>query len=309
MKFSLIFFILSCSILALTIVNLSIGPNINGKNDDWNSQNCPILSDELSDAKEKEEPQEELEKKEGKVNECRNKKAMYNMEYASFIINAIISFISTLLGLYNLQKESVPRTGIMGMVLGIIGFILTFVYVVLNGIVYTNYYDTKIYKRESDGSVAELVEGETNKYKCLFFNKENDTEALYAKYSDLIKSQYNYNRELTIYFNEDYPEKKNCDIRGYYDMEPYRCDREEFLNISRNYTDKDGVEQKCEKLYYLYETSKAIAFNNYSNYDKSARFLGCLILCLFTLLCYGGMVFSGFMIFKKRSGESNAPNA
>ena len=268
MKFSLIFFILSCSILALTIVNLSIGPNINGKNDDWNSKNCPILSDELSDAKEKEEPQEELEKKERKVNECRNKKAMYNMEYASFIINAIISFISTLLGLYNLQKESVPRTGIMGMVLGIIGFILTFVYVVLNGIVYTNYYDTKIYKRESDGSVAELVEGETNKYKCLFFNKENDTEALYAKYSDLIKSQYNYNRELTIYFNEDYPEKKNCDIRGYYDMEPYRCDREEFLNISRNYTDKDGVEQKCEKLYYLYETSKAIAFNNYSNYDK-----------------------------------------
>lgn len=309
MKFSLIFFILSCSILALTIVNLSIGPNINGKNDDWNSRNCPILSDELSDAKEKEEPQEELEKKERKVNECRNKKAMYNMEYASFIINAIISFISTLLGLYNLQKESVPRTGIMGMVLGIIGFILTFVYVVLNGIVYTNYYDTKIYKRESDGSVAELVEGETNKYKCLFFNKENDTEALYAKYSDLIKSQYNYNRELTIYFNEDYPEKKNCDIRGYYDMEPYRCDREEFLNISRNYTDKDGVEQKCEKLYYLYETSKAIAFNNYSNYDKSARFLGCLILCLFTLLCYGGMVFSGFMIFKKGSGESNAPNA
>ena len=200
MKSGVIFFICSCSIMAFTIVNLSVGPNINGKNQNWDTNNCPILSDELSDAIEKEKPQEEIEKKERLVNECRNKKAMHNMEYTSFIINAIISFICVLLSLYNLQKESIPRAGMMAMVLGVIGFILTFVYVVFNGIVYTNYYDNfdgnPIYKRESDGSVAELVEGETEKYKCLFFNKENDTEALYAKYSDLIKSQYNYNREL-----------------------------------------------------------------------------------------------------------------
>lgn len=307
------FFISSCAIVALTIVNLGIGPSINSKIGTWSSNNCLKISDKLEERIENDPniTEEYKEEKNREIKKCKDQKAMYEMEYTSFIFNAGIGFICILLGLFGLQKEMEKKTGIIGMALGVIGFTLTLVYVIFNGIVYTNYYDDKekIYKIDGEGAVAELVEGEKNKYKCLYFNKVNDTEALYAKYSDLIKSQYNYNRELTIYFNEDYPEKKDCDIRGYYDMEPYRCDREEFLNISRNYTDKDGVEQKCEKLYYLYETSKEIAFNNYSNYDKSARFLGCLILCLFTLLCYGGMVFSGFMIFKKGSGESNAPNA
>ena len=303
MKSGLIFFICSCSVLALTIVNLSIGPNINKRNDDWNSVNCPILSDELSDAIEKEEPQEEIDKKERSLNECRNKKAMYNMEYAAFIINVIIGFICVLLSLYNLQKETIPRAGIMGLGLGVIGFVLTLVYVIYNGIVYTNYYDKHIYKRDDDYAVAELVEAETNKYKCLYFNKENDTEALYAKYSDLIKSQYNYNRELVVFFNEDYPEKQVCNVYNKYNREQLNCDKEQFFNISMNYTDKEENSQRCERLYYLN------FIEDYSNYDKSARFLGCLILSIFTLLCYCGMAFSGFMIFKGESGEQNVPNA
>ena len=191
----------------------------------------------------------------------------------------------------------------MAMVLGVIGFILTLVYIIFNGIVYTNYYDCQTYKRNDDYAVAELVEGETEKYKCLYFNKENDTEALYAKYSDLIKSQYNYNRKLKVFFDEDYPEKKDCNIYGLYNREPLKCDREEYLNYSMNYTDNEEVSQRCEKLYYLNFIS------DYSNYDISARFLGCLILSIFTVLCYCGMAFSGFMIFKGEPGEANVPNA
>ena len=294
MKSGLIFFICSCSVLALTIVNLSIGPNINKRNDDWNSVNCPILSDELSDAIEKEEPQEEIDKKERSLNECRNKKAMYNMEYAAFIINVIIGFICVLLSLYNLQKETIPRAGIMGLGLGVIGFVLTLVYVIYNGIVYTNYYDKHIYKRDDDYAVAELVEAETNKYKCLYFNKENDTEALYAKYSDLIKSQYNYNRDLVDSFTDKHHDKFYCTVNK--DLYRSNCAQYEIWEVNNTYFDDDWEnEYPCKKLYYPYFLND---FKGYTNYDKSARFLTVLILSVFIVLCHIGLIFSGFKLFK-----------
>ena len=292
MKSGLIFFICSCSVLALTIVNLSIGPNINKRNDDWNSVNCPILSDELSDAIEKEEPQEEIDKKERSLNECRNKKAMYNMEYAAFIINVIIGFICVLLSLYNLQKETIPRAGIMGLGLGVIGFVLTLVYVIYNGIVYTNYYDKHIYKRDDDYAVAELVEAETNKYKCLYFNKENDTEALYAKYSDLIKSQYNFDIDLIKSFDsEEHPEKGRCVITE--DDYINNCKKSE---IWETYAVYNG--QPCAKLYY---TSYSLdrPYTDDSNYDKSARFLTVLIFSILIILCHLGLIGSGLMMMKE----------
>ena len=304
-------FISSCAIVALTIVNLGVGPSINSKIGTWSSLNCLKLSDKLDEEKENNPniTETEIEEANKEIKKCKNRKTMYEMEYTSFIFNAGIGFICTLLGLFGLQKEMEKKTGIIGMALGVIGFVLTLVYVIYNGIVYTNYYDDAIFKIDGDGAVATLVDGETNKYKCLYFKEANDTEALYAKYSDLIKSQYNYNRELIVFFNEDYPEKKRgCNIYGDYNVEPYKCDREEFLNVSMNYTDKDGVSQRCEKLYNLYEFDRNKAFNDYSNYDKSARFLCCLILSIFTLLCYCGMAFSGFMLFKGEPGEANVPN-
>ena len=47
-------------------------------------------------------------------------------------------------------------------------------------------------KIDEDAAYAKL---EGDKYKCIYFNGINDEEALYAKFSDLIKSQYNYNKE------------------------------------------------------------------------------------------------------------------
>ena len=298
-------FVSSCAIVALTIVNLGVGPSINSKIGTWSSLNCLKLSDEL-DERIKNDPnitETDKEKDNKEITKCKNRKTMYEMEYTSFIFNAGIGFICTLLGLFGLQKEMEKKTGIIGMALGIIGFVLTLVYVIYNGIVYTNYYDNAIFKIDGDGAVATLVEGETNKYKCLYFNEANDTEALYAKYSDLIKSQYNYNRELVVFFNDDYPEKQVCNVYNKYNREQLNCDKEQFFNISMNYTDKEENSQRCERLYYLN------FIEDYSNYDKSARFLGCLILSIFTLLCYCGMAFSGFMIFKGESGEQNVPNA
>ena len=206
------FMLCSCAILALAIVNLSTDICV-GKDVDWALTHCGRLSDML-EHKKGDKTLEEIEKGERAITQCRNKKAMYNMEYISFILNAGIGFISTLLGLYGLQNGVVPKTGMIGMVFGVIGFILTFIYVVLNGIVFTNYYDNNtdddiIYKVDGDSAFAEL-QGE-NSYKCFYFNKVNDTEALVAKYSDLIKSQYNYNKELKDYFK---PDSENNEIES-----------------------------------------------------------------------------------------------
>ena len=148
------FMLCSCAILALAIVNLSTGICV-GKDVNWELTHCGRLSDMLEDKK-GDKTLEKIEEEERAITQCRNKKAMYNMEYISFILNAGIGFISTLLGLYGLQNGVVPKTGMIGMVFGVIGFILTFIYVVLNGIVFTNYYDSTIYKVDGDCAFAEL---------------------------------------------------------------------------------------------------------------------------------------------------------
>lgn len=104
---------------------------------------------------------------------------------------------------------------------------------------------------------------EGNKYNCLFFNKVNDTEALYAKYSDLIKSQYNYNLDLEKSFSED-TEKKNCGVSSYYVS---LCSIQQFHEIDYSYEDEMHNSHKCQKFYY-----ENGPFDDYENYDKSAFF-------------------------------------
>ena len=296
------FFICSCAVLILTITNLGIGPIINHRvGESWGLQNCEALVDDYEDAKEKNPnmDESEQEKYELEISTCKNKKAMYSMEYTSFIINMVVGFICILLGLYGLQKEILPKTGMIGMACGVIGFVLTFVYVIFNGIVYTNYYDKEVYKIDEDGSFALKTE-RTNKtnygyervyYDCIFYNKPNDTQAYYAKFSELAKSQYNYDKEYSDSFDKDI-EKKNCQRL------PEICIDEEsiLLNIYEySYTDDDGNSHNCSKLYYNRRSTE----NN--NYDISVRILTLLILSIFTLLCYCGLIFSSFILSKQNS--------
>ncbi len=45
-------FVSSCAIVALTIVNLGVGPSINSKIGTWSSLNCLNISDHLDEEKE-----------------------------------------------------------------------------------------------------------------------------------------------------------------------------------------------------------------------------------------------------------------
>jgi len=102
------------------------------------------------------------------------------MEYTSFIFDIAIGFTCGLLGLlhyFGLKPDFVKITGIIGTACGIVGFILTFIYVIFNGLVYTT------------------VDTDDN-FKCLYFDKPSNSHALYAKISDLIKKQYNYKKDF-----------------------------------------------------------------------------------------------------------------
>jgi hypothetical protein len=198
----LIFFCCACTILLFTIINISIGPIISGKvgaydpinlRPDWGTLNCRQLQDNYDKAK-KNGPIDDKEKKyywDYTINRCNRKKGMYNMEYTSFIFDIVIGFICGLLGLlhhFELKKEFVSKTGLIGLGCGVIGFVLTFTYVILNGIVYTNYYDDTdtIYKRDGDGVFAEK---KGDHFECLYYDfDEPDDYTLKDRERDLDKA-------------------------------------------------------------------------------------------------------------------------
>lgn len=287
------FFICSCAILVFTIINLSIGPIINKKvGTTWGGLNCLRFEDEYDEYK-KTHPkmsEEDKEEYEYTIRMCNNLKAMHNMEYTSFTFNIVIGFICVLLGLYGLQKEVIPKTGIIGMGCGVVGIVLTLVYVIYNGVVYTNYYESSsIYKVDGDGAYAEL---DGNKYECFYFNKENDTRALIAKYSDYIKSQYNYDMDFENSYSEDI-EKKNCRQST---SSLLSCSKNEYIKGKIEYTDDSSRTHVCQKLYYHNTQS-----NDFRRYDISARFLTVLLLSIIILLLYCGLIFSSFMLNKESS--------
>jgi len=281
------FFVIACGILIFSIINFSIAPIINKKEGTyWDLENCVKLSDDLKTEKTKRNmTKSEIDDKEWEISSCKNKKGMYAMEYTSCFLNTAIGFSCFLLGWYGLQKDIVQKTGIIGMACGVVGFVVTFIYVVFNGIVYTNYYpDNTMYKTDGEGAVAEL---KGNGYKCFYFSKANNTRSFIAKYSDLIKGQYNYNPELTNSFSND-EKKYNCRIsESYY---PSICSNGFILGIKII----DSYSQNpCNFLYYRQIN------NNFSNYSRSSRFLALLILSIIIFLLHCGLAYSGYKLFKE----------
>ncbi len=301
MSKGLIFFCCACAILLFTIINLSVGPIISGKvgNDyvsiddpinpqtysfsfNWGTANCKLFSDLYDKAKDVMDGDVLKYSYERGKNECSNKKAMHDMEYTSFIFNIVIGFVCGLLGLLHLfdfKKEFVSKTGIIGLGCGIIGFIFSFVYVVLNGLVYTSYYDQSnpIFKRDSDGAFAELKNG---KYECYYYDSPYNEHSIIAKYSDLIQKQYNYDKDLIDSYND--PNKLRCV------QSPTVCDEE---TIDPN--DHLGMPNDCKYLYIGIPT-----INNIANKDKSDRFLTTLLLSLFVCLANIGLGIFGFLLYR-----------
>ena len=300
MSKGLLFFICSCIILVLSAINLSVGPIVNKKvglydstlKSGWGTLNCEYFQDHYEDMRTSQSGKD-LKYKEGRYKEeCLRKKGMYNMEYTSFIFNICIGFSCGLIALLHLmeaKKDFVPKTGLIGLICGVVGFVLSFVYVVYNGIVYTKYYDygNKVYKKDSEGAFAVL---NGDKYICFYHDEPANEHSIIAKYSDLIKKQYNYDKDLIASYESN--EVTVCK------QNPKVCLGGKEIPVSTitpntNPDPSNPVEIPCKYLYVA--TNPAVDF---SNKDLSDRFLTTLILSLIVCLANIGLAIFGILLFK-----------
>ena len=288
MSKGLIFFCCACAILLFTIINLSVGPIISGKvghdvdqNGDefyWGTANCAYYKDEYDKST---LSGDQLKYRKGWYkDECIRKKAMHDMEYTSFIFNAVIGYVCATLGLlhlFDVKKEFVSKTGLIGLGCGIVGFVFSFVYVILNGLVYTTYYNYNggyfIYKRDSDGVFAEK---KGSYYECIYYDSEYNFHSYIAKYSDLIQKQYNYDKDLSESIT-----KIDISCRS---NNPFDCINGKISTIY----------PLCDKLYLDYDSITS----GVTNKDISDRFLTTLILSLFVCLANIGLAIFGFLLFR-----------
>ena len=286
-----LFFCCSCIILALTIVNLSIGPCISGKlfdNDEsWGTLNCAAIKDEYDEQSGLSKEQEKAY--EVQIDRCDRRKAMYNMEYTSFIFDIVIGFICGLLGLlhiFDVKKEFVSKTGLIGLICGVIGFVFTLVYIIFNGLVFTSNYSGVI-KTDENGVFAQY-DSANSEYKCLNYDDSGDTFSVYAKYSELNKKQYNYDKDL--YKSYSSSPKSDC-IRS---SEVENCETSATISHTSpdyDYYDSDGNTRPCP---YLYADEQ----DEFTNQDIYDRFLTALILSLVVCLANIGLALFGFLLFR-----------
>ena len=219
MNKSLIFLIISTSLLVLSAVVICVSPIINNievevvleydsngevisnyiwSPSSWRNLNCKILADkEKADTVSLDDIQRFRKYK----NICYRQKAMYGLEYSSLIIDVILGFICTILGLlhyFDIAKPFEKISGIIGLATGIIDFILTLVYICYSGYIFTNDITTgfdnyDVVKLDKEGAFAEWDDSK-GQYKCIFY-KSNKPNSIYAKYNDLGKRQYNYEKK------------------------------------------------------------------------------------------------------------------
>jgi hypothetical protein len=267
----------------LTIINLSIGPVINGVVGDdevldqpWGIVNCQKLKDDYD----QNDPQTDEGKKtyETQIDYCTRIKGMHDMEYTAFIFDIVIGFVCGLIGLlhlFDLKKDFVSNTGLIGLICGIVGFVLTFVYVIFNGLVFTGQY-SGVYERDGDGVFAEQQNDGT--FKCLYADNSGDNFAGMAKFSDLNKKQYNYKKD----FYDSVSTSCKSDSSNDWIVE---CSTEETPTFSTT------PPPSCQKLY-------APQINDITNKDKFDRFLTTLILSLIVCLANIGLALFGFLLFR-----------
>jgi hypothetical protein len=281
---------------------LYVAPLINGNGYDWKTLNCLKLSDDIElyeeeissitddNLKKEEEKKLKINKKERDL--CNNKVAMYGLEYSAFIIDVIVGFICSLLGFIHYLDEGksfIPKTGLIGLVSGGIGFVMTVIYFLFNLLVYTS--PSEIRKVDENMAYAKW-DSSKKVYVCNFYD-EDDTNSINAKYSELGKKQYNYIKEL--YLSNKYDE--NSEIRNCIRGNMIDCSKKNNITGPFSYISKGSLKD-CTQLYKEPEVSN-------KNLDLNNRWLTTIILSIIIILCNACLAIFGFLLFKNKeeSGE------
>ena len=312
MNKTLLFLIFGTASVILSVVIISVGPVTNQfLSKEWGYQNCELLSDQVKLLK------DDVTKLKAMKNLCYRQKAMYNMEYTAFIINIILGFVCADLALIHylgFGKEFEVKTGIIGLISGIIGFVLALVYVCYSGYIFTNdvaymsinmsgntfSFETSsaFVRLYSNGAKYKWEEHENNAnndypnngiYVTEYENDRSDFSN-YIRYNDLGKKQYNYNSDYYKSYNRynDKDEDENqCKLKNrdagtttYGDGNPkiILTDNKIVLQIPND----------CKNLYCESKTDT-------KNKDLYDRWLTALILACFVLICDLGLAFFGLM--------------
>ena len=288
-----LFLCFSGAIVLFTIICFCTAPIINKvipQSTNWNTDNCKLKEDEYKIVKERSgATKEEIDYYKRIKNECNRKKAMYGLEYSALILDIILGFICVILGLlhyFDVGKSFENISGLIGLISGIVGFILTFVYLCYSSYIFTN--DPaygNIAKLNGDGAFAEWNEAE-GKFKCLFY-KEKDKYSVLAKYSDLGKKHYNYVKDR--FYGDQTSEINRCTSSS------NRC----YVNPTTSYTNRQFItssshsppNDNCKHLY----SSPVTSVSNKYIFDM---WVTTIIFTCFIIVCDIGLAIFGFLLFK-----------
>jgi len=259
----------------------------------WNTDNCKLKEDDYKLTKEKSgATKEEIDYKKRIKNECNRKKAMYGLEYSALIIDVVLGFICAILGLlhyFDLAKPFEKISGLIGLVSGIVEFVLTLVYLCYSSYIFTNdpAYNSRHYlKLNGDGAFAEWNEGE-GKYKCLFYKEKNKYSVL-AKYSDIGKKHYNYIKDrfygdLTSEIDRcTYSDTDACFVNGYNTNPQY------ITSVTAGHSPSGD---NCKHLYWR-------PISSVSNKYIFDMWITTIIFSCLIIVCDIGLAIFGFLLFK-----------
>ena len=189
----LIFLIISTAIVAFSVITLSSAPLINKTigGIDWATDNCQFIADQ-------EELTDNLDTKYSLHRQktlCERRKAMYGLEYASFIFDVISGFLCLLLSFLRylkIGKGTEKNTGLVGLITGIIGFVLTFIYFVYSAYIFTNDSPKSDIKLFPNGASQKKL---YNSGFITAYEGDKGDDAQYIKYNELGQKQYNYDSD------------------------------------------------------------------------------------------------------------------
>ena len=272
-----IFLFIALAILIFSIISICVAPvfnNILGNFSDWGQINCQKYADIAKFSKDL----DERFKNEYLRDLCYRKNAMYGLEYSSLIIDIAIGFLCgqlALLHYFQAGKSFEKTTGLIGLICGAIGFVLTLVYVCYSGYIFNN--DVAYGTFDSFGNAhlklfpnGAYYKKEGTSGKVTIFNNDKEYLGQYFKYKDLGDCQYNYNKKLYQAYN-------------YY---------------SDNCKEDDSVSNNCEYFYPL------PADNNMNKYLYD-RWCLSLVLSVFITAANIGLLIFGLLIFKSNGDSSS----
>lgn len=281
MNKTVIFLFIAIAILIFSIICVSVAPIMNdilGKFTRWGKFNCKYYADQAkySDSLDEKFKEEKLR------NLCYRQNAMYGLEYSSFIIDLGLGFICAQLALlhyFQIGKSFEKITGLIGLIGGGIGFILTLVYVCFSGYIFNN--DAAFKNPEDISKVKPKLYSNGALYKKVSgspvypYSNDKSYDSQYIKYKDLGDKQYNYNKK---FYETFYGLKSD--------------------SVSITDCRERGSGSSCD---YIYEEP----FTNNENKYLYDRWCLSLVLAVFITISNVGLLIFGFFIFKGNGDSSD----